>query len=173
MKKIALFSAIALCSTAAIGAESNDKAKNAQAEADKACCEAKCNAQNACGDEECWLDVETITVEAANGDPIAQYTVAYLTETGDSPSEEKTAQAHEWYAKSLPGLEKAAAEGSATACRALAHMYAEGKGVEKNPEMAAKYKKMYKEICAEKCKKEKDSKACCPMAPKPAAPAQD
>ena len=146
---------------------------------DAACCDSACKSPCCktekgvqCG-ETAWLDVETITVEAANGDPIAQYTVAYLTETGDSPSEEKTAQAHEWYAKSLPGLEKAAAEGSATACRALAHMYAEGKGVEKNPEMAAKYKKMYKEICAEKCKKEKDSKACCPMAPKPAAPAQD
>ena len=93
-----------------------------------------------CG-EEAWLDIETVTLEAENGDPIAQYTVAYLVEADDIPAEDKAAKSREWYAKSLPGLEKAAADGSATACCALAHMYAEGKGVEKNPEMAAKYKK--------------------------------
>ncbi len=118
--------------------------------------------------EQAWLDIETVTVEAENGDPIAQYTVAYLTETAPEATEEHAQKAKEWYNKALPGLEKAAAEGHASACMALAHMYATGKGVEKNPEMAEKYKKMYKEICERKCK---DTKSCCPTAPANDAPA--
>lgn len=122
-----------------------------------------------CG-EQAWLDIETVTIEAANGDPIAQYTVAYLMEADDEPSPEDLAAAREWYAKALPGLEKKAAAGDASACCALAHMYAEGKGVDKNPEMAAKYKKMYEEICAAKHKKAHDKKPCCPQGPGPAMP---
>ncbi len=118
--------------------------------------------------EQAWLDIETVTVEAENGDPIAQYTVAYLTETAPEATEEHTQKAKEWYNKALPGLEKAAAEGHAGACMALAHMYATGKGVEKNPELAAKYKKMCKKICEKKCK---DTKSCCPPAPANDAPA--
>ena len=125
-----------------------------------------------CGEQE-WLDIETVTLEAENGDPIAQYTVAYLLETDGTPGEDNSTKAHEWYSKSVSGLEKAAAEGSATACCALAHMYAEGKGVEKNPEMAAKYKKMYKELCAKKCKEWKHMKKCCPQGPGPVQPAQN
>ena len=128
-----------------------------------------------CG-EEAWLDIETVTLEAENGDPIAQYTVAYLIEADDIPADNKADKSAAWYAKSLPGLEKAAAEGSATACRALAHMYAEGKGVEKNPEMAHKYMKMYKECCKKECKDAKKkcgkSKDCCPMGPGPVQPAE-
>ena len=63
-----------------------------------------------CGKQE-WLDIETVTIEAANGDPIAQYTVAYLTETDGEPTDTDKEKAREWYAKSVPGLEKAAAEG--------------------------------------------------------------
>jgi hypothetical protein len=122
-----------------------------------------------CG-ETAWLDIETVTIEAANGDPLAQYTVAYLTETGDDNTPPDAEKAKEWYAKSIPGLEKAAAEGHAGACCALAHMYAEGKGVEKNPELAAKYKKMYKELCHKKCK---DMKPCCPKEAAPQQPAQN
>lgn len=105
-----------------------------------------------CGDS-AWLDMQTVTVEAANGDPIAQYTVAYMTDNGvDTPQD--SAKAAEWYAKALPGLQKAADKGHAGACRALHHMYSEGKGVEKNADMAAKYKAM----CDECCKGAKDKK---------------
>ena len=119
--------------------------------------------------EQAWLDIETVTVEAENGDPIAQYTVAYLTETTPEATEEHAIKAKEWYNKALPGLEKAAAEGHAGACMALAHMYANGKGVEKNPEMAEKYKKMYREICEQK---RKDTKSCPPTPPADDTPAQ-
>ena len=127
-----------------------------------------------CG-EQAWLDIETVTIEAENGDPIAQYTVAYLLEEPEPDTPADAAKAQEWYAKSLPGLEKAAEEGHPAACRALAHMYAEGKGVEKNPEMAAKYQKMYKELCARKCKewKHRAKKACCPQGPGPVQPEQN
>ena len=86
-------------------------------------------------------------------------------------------KAQDWYAKALPGLEKAAQEGHPTACRALAHMYAEGKGVEKNPEMAEKYMKMYKELCEKKWKEWKDKckdgkKPCCPAPATPEQPAE-
>ena len=115
-------------------------------------------------DEDAWLDIETVTVEAENGDPIAQYTVAYLIETAEPPSDDAAAKSSKWYTKALPGLEKAAAEGHPSACLALAHMYAMGKGVEKNPEMAAKYKKMYQECCKKKAEKrlKADKKDCCP-----------
>ena len=173
MKKIALTTAAILlglanlaqadsANTATATADCADKAKNA-------CCQQKKSDNNG---PQAWLDIETVTLEAANGDPIAQYTVAYLTETGNETAAPDAEKAKEWYAKALPGLEKAAAEGHPSACRALAHMYAEGKGVEKNPEMAEKYMKMYKELCEKKCKAWKDKckgqdKGCC--APEAAA----
>lgn len=124
-------------------------------------CKSPCSKSDkgVCCGEQAWLDIETVTVEAANGDPIAQYTVAYLTETGDDNNSPNPEKASEWYAKSLPGLEKAAADGNICACRALAHMYAEGKGVDKNPEMAEKYSKMAKELWEKKCKEAKEAKA--------------
>ncbi len=91
-----------------------------------------------CGQE--WVDVETVTLAAANGDPIAQFIIAYITETDPSMSAHKD-KAADMYSNALPGLEKAAKEGNKKACRALAHMYATGSGVEKNPEMAKKYMK--------------------------------
>lgn len=150
-------------------AEEATPAKNT----DAACCTADGSCKPDCpkpdkdakDKETAWLDIETITVEAANGDPIAQYTIAYLTETGNDTTKPDSDKAAEWYSKSLPGLEKAAAEGNACACRALAHMYGEGKGVEKNHEMADKYWKMYKKLM-----KEKHSKECCPKCPEPAKP---
>lgn len=120
-----------------------------------------------CG-EKAWLDIETVTVESENGDPIAQYTIAYLTEQGDDTTKPDPEKAKEWYAKSISGLEKAAADGSATACCALAHIYAEGKGVEKNPELAEKYMKMCKELKAKKDKHCKPDTKCAPPAPAPA-----
>ncbi len=155
MKKIALLSAIALCSTAAIGAESNAEAPKGQKEADKACCGSKCSPQKTGGDEECWLDVETITVEAANGDPIAQYTIAWLTDNGVNNVPQDPDKAKEMYSKALPGLEKAAEAGDASACCALANMYAYGKGVEKDEAKA----KAWMERCKQIMKEKKDAAA--------------
>lgn len=142
---------------------------------DKSCKSPCCKGEkeSKCG-EEAWLDIETITVEAANGDPIAQYTVAYLTEIGNDSTPADPEKAKDWYSKSLPGLEKAAAEGHPAACRALAHMYAEGKGVEKNPEMAEKYTRMYRELCAKKADEHnKDTKPCPPAPQDNPQPAQN
>lgn len=186
MKKFALTTTAVLLGFTQWTMAAEDPTKTT-APAPAACCDAKDDCCSACKSpcsktdkgvkcgEKAWLDIETVTLEAENGDPIAQYTVAYLVEADDIPAEDKAAKSREWYAKSLPGLEKAAADGSATACCALAHMYTEGKGVEKNPEMAAKYKKMYKELCHKKYKewKEKkcaDKKDCCPMGPGPVQP---
>ena len=181
MKKIALTTAAMLLGLVNL-AQADDTAPATKpattcCSKDKCCGKAPCCKTDkgiTCG-EQAWLDIETVTLEAANGDPIAQYTVAYLTETGDDNAAPDTEKANEWYAKALPGLEKAAAEGHPTACRALAHMYAEGKGVEKNPEMAEKYMKMYKELCEKKWKEWKEKckggdKACCApeSAPAPA-----
>lgn len=183
MKKIALTTTAVLLGFATMSladdsAPSTPAAKAACCTPDGSCspCKSPCSTNGKgvkCG-EQAWLDIETVTIEAANGDPLAQYTVAYLTETGGGDTTPDAEKAKDWYAKSLPGLEKAAAEGSPGACCALAHMYAEGKGVEKNPEMAAKYKKMYKELCKKECKdskhKKHHKKECCPTPPAPAAP---
>ncbi len=185
MKKFAFTTTAVLCGLtqwACAAEETNTSNTPAPADPPAACCtkDGSCKPCTSpctqsdkgiqCG-EQAWLDIETVTVEAENGDPIAQYTVAYLTETADPPSDDADAKSNEWYAKALPGLEKAAAEGHPAACRALAHMYAEGKGVEKNPETAAKYQKMYKELCEKKCKEHK--KPCCPQGPGPVMPQQD
>lgn len=100
-----------------------------------------------CGQE--WLNVETITIEAANGNPIAQYTLAYLTDTGTQVPQDKE-KAADMYAAARPGLEQAAAAGDPAACRALAHMCKTGKGCEKDPAKAKQYMKKYKECCKPK-----------------------
>lgn len=106
--------------------------------------------------QECWLDIETITLEAANGDPLAQYTIAYLTDQGvNIPKDPEKAK--EMYTKAAPGLMTAAAKGHPAASFALAHMYANGKGVEKDANKAAQYHKWAK-LC---CKDRKDGKKCC------------
>lgn len=97
-----------------------------------------------CGQE--WLNLETITIEAANGDPIAQYTLAYLTDTGTQMPQD-TDKAAGMYAAARPALEKAAAAGDPAACRALAHMCMMGKGCDKDPEKAKEYMKKCKECC--------------------------
>lgn len=108
-------------------------------------------------DKECWLNIDTITVEAANGDPIAQYTLAYLTDEGiDTPKDPEKAK--EMYKKALPGLTAAADKGHPTACRALSHMYAHGKGVEKDINKSERYHHAAKKHH----KKAKDKKGCCP-----------
>ena len=98
-----------------------------------------------CGDAT-WVNIDTVTLEAANGNPIAQYTIAYMTDNGISmPQDSEKAQ--EMYAEALPALEKAAKDGHAGACRALCQMYTDGKGVEKSLEMAAMYKGMWNNCC--------------------------
>ena len=165
MKKFAITTAAALLGLAPWAAADEAKTEN-KPDCTSCCtkdgsCQPPCTKSDkgvSCG-EEAWLDIETVTVEAANGDPIAQYTVAYLIETGDENSKPDADKAQEWYAKSVPGLEKAAAEGHIGACRALARMYAEGKGVDKNPEMAEKYSKMAKELWEKKCAEKKAADA--------------
>ena len=98
-----------------------------------------------CGDSK-WLNIDTVTWEAANGNPIAQYTMAYMTDNGISVPRDSD-KAQEMYAKARPALEKAAQDGHAGACRALCQMYTDGKGVDKSPEMAAKYKDMWSDCC--------------------------
>lgn len=108
-------------------------------------------------DKECWLNIDTITVEAANGDPIAQYTLAYLTDEGiDTPKDPEKAK--EMYKKALPALTAAADKGHPVACRALSHMYAHGKGVEKDINKSERYHHAAKKHH----KKAKDKKGCCP-----------
>ncbi|MBE6419696.1 MAG: hypothetical protein E7031_06135 [Akkermansiaceae bacterium] len=141
MKKIALFSVVALSSAVAIGAEENSSEPSA-AKQNAPCCAADKDA----ADDECWLDVETITVEAANGDPIAQYTIAWLTDTGMNNVQQDTEKAKGMYAEALPGLEKAAAAGDPAACCALANMYANGKGVEKDEAKAKELMQRCKEL---------------------------
>lgn len=155
MKTFALITTVALSSFAAIGAEATPAQKDATACSDPCC---QNNAEGSqCGNS-CWLDIETITIEAANGDPIAQYAIAWITDngTGDTPADPEKAK--DMYSKALPGLEKAAKEGNPTACAALAHMYATGKGVEKDPEKAREIMKWCKE-CAAKKAAEKEAAA--------------
>lgn len=180
MKKFALTTAAVLLGFAPLALADDKPATPAP---NPECCTPDASCKTSCTQtdkgiqygEDVWLDIETVTLEAENGNPIAQYTVAYLIEAQPEATAADAEKAKEWYAKSLPGLEKAAAEGHPGACCALAHMYAEGKGVEKNPDMAAKYMKMYKELCDKKCKEKKHSKhhenkPCCPMGPGPVQP---
>ncbi len=144
MKTFAIATAVALSGFAAMGADntsatpaSSDTTLNNNKPA--SCCKAGKDAQcNDCA----WVDVETITIEAANGDPIAQYAIAYITDNGMGDTAKDPEKAQGMYSAALPGLEKAAADGNAHAARALAHMYSEGKGVEKNPEKAKEYMEM-------------------------------
>ena len=162
MKKIALTTTVVLLSLVNLAQADDTTSSTPPAECCNKCSEKPCEKSTPAADSKPqeWLNIETVTLEAANGDPIAQYTVAYLTETGNEKTAPDSEKAKEWYTKSLPGLEKAAEEGHPAACRALAHMYAEGKGVEKNPEKAEKYMKMYKELCKKHCEKAKEKAPC-------------
>ena len=148
MKTITLMSALALSSFVATGTE----ATPAPAQADNsatttpACTD---NMSPACCDE-CDIDIETITLLAENGDPIAQYTIAWITDNGTPSTPAAPEKAQEMYAKALPGLEKAAKDGDPKACNALAHMYTEGKGVAKDPEKARAIMKWCKGCCDKK-----------------------
>ena len=150
MNKIAFISAVAFAAIPAMAQDAPAAANKADCctkgkaccKADKDCCKATDKGVQ-CGDQ-CWLNVETITVEAENGDPLAQYTIAWLTETGNAGVDQDADKAADMYTKALPGLEKAAEAGNAGACLALARMYKEGKGVAKDDAVAKKYMGMFK-----------------------------
>lgn len=86
-----------------------------------------------------WLNVETVTLAAANGDPLAQLTPARLTEKGTSNMPAGREAAARLYAAALPGLQRAADRGNRGACMVPAAMYAHGKGVEADVKKAARY----------------------------------
>ena len=147
MKKLTIMTAAALVVLPALADCQEPAAPN---KADKCCAKVEKLPQ------QCWLDIDTITLEAANGDPLAQYTIAYLTDQGvNIPKDE--AKAKEWYGKAAPGLKDAATKGHPAACFALAHMYAEGKGVEKDHAKSKEYHKWGKKCC-------KDNTNCPPPA---------
>ena len=148
MKKTALISAIMLSGTAAYSAETPADTTTPAPAPD--CCTQAADNQQCC--DECWLDVETITVEAANGNPIAQYVIAWITDNGLNNQPADPEKAKGMYTEALPGLEKAAAEGDPAACCALAKMYATGKGVEKNPEKAKELMEHAKQLMKAKDK---------------------
>ena len=167
MKKFAITTAAVLLGLAP-WAQADEPAKT-ETPACKCCCKnsnckspcAKTDKGIQCG-EQAWLDIETVTLEAANGDPIAQYTIAWLTDNGTNNVPQDPEKAKEMYTKAVPGLEKAAADGDASACCALANMYANGKGVEKDEAKAKEMMNRCKELM--KAQKEKSDKAEAPSA---------
>lgn len=165
MRNIALTMTVALGTICAFAQEEQaatpaaDNAATPATTAEKpADCTAKSDNQ---ADDDYWVDIETITVEAENGDPIAQYIIAYVTETGANDTPKDPDKAHKMYSTALPGLQKAADEGNAYACRALAYMYAEGKGVEKDMAKAKKYWDMFRDCCRKACEGSKDCEKAC------------
>ncbi len=152
MKKIAFMTAVALVTIPAMAESATTPTTTTSAATAPENCPASCSVSAngvQCGDQE-WLNVETVTLEAANGDPLAQYTVAWLSDTGKGMPQDSD-KAADMYGKALPGLEKAAQDGNPAACLALARMYADGKGVDKNPDMAKKYMEMYKSCKGKDC----------------------
>lgn len=155
MNKITITMAAALLGLTAYAQENTAATETAATAAAKDSC---CPAAMAMGmtPEKCeTLNIETVTALASNGDPIAQFTLAYMTDGGINTTQD-TAKAAEMYKNLVPTLTDAAAKGHAGACCALAHMYKEGKGVEKDAAKAAEYMGKYKECCADKAKAMKE-----------------
>lgn len=154
MKNIAFTLALAILGLPAMADTTNTTAPTCPCgdSCDSPCC-SKTAKGIQCGNTQ-WLNIDTVTLAAANGDPLAQYTIAYLTDTGtDTPQD--TEKAKDMYSKARPGLEKAAEAGDPRACKALAHMYTEGKGVDKDHAKAKEYMKMCKKCCCDKKGKDK------------------
>lgn len=155
MNKITITVAAALMSLAAYAQDTTAAAQcDSSATAKGKCCpaEACCKADAKKMMKDCCeeLNIETVTVQAANGDPIAQFTLAYMTEEGINTSKD-VEKAHGMYKDALPALEKAARDGHGGACRALMYMYSEGKGVAKDAAKAAEYKAHFMKNAKEKC----------------------
>lgn len=151
MKTFALITTMAMMGLQVFAADEANNATTMDCSTAPTCTKTQKGIQ-CCGDV--WLNIDTVTLEAANGNPLAQFTIAYLTDNGvDIPQD--TDKAADMYAKALPGLTKAAEAGHPGACKALAHMYREGKGVDKDSAMADKYDALCKQNCknkAGKCK---------------------
>lgn len=130
MKTIALMTAVALGGLVAMGADTTSTMTTGDTTTPGITCQK--DGKGVSCDGTYWIDVDTLTLAAANGDPIAQYAVAYITENGINGTPKDPEKARELYTHALPGLKDAASEGNPTACRALAHMYAHGKGVDKD-----------------------------------------
>ena len=149
MKTIALMTAVALggfCS--AIGAETDTTTTTTPTTRDTTTPGISCQNEGKDGvscDGTYWLNLDTVTLAAANGDPIAQYAIAYITENGINGTPKDPQKARDLYTQALPGLTSAANDGNPTACRALAHMYAHGKGVDKDEQKSREFMQKCKE----------------------------
>lgn len=147
MKTIALMTAVALSGLTAIGADT-DTTSSTPTTRDTTTPGITCQNEGKGGvtcDGTYWLNIDTVTLAAANGDPIAQYAIAYITENGINGTPKDPEKAQGLYTQALPGLTTAANEGNPTACRALAHMYAHGKGVDKDEQKSREFMEKCKE----------------------------
>lgn len=149
MKKIALTIAMTFGALTAFAQEAAGTSDNADTNTPEALPTAQCKPcpKGMQCDGTAWVDIEAITIEAENGDPIAQYAIAYITDNGLGGTTKDPEKADGLYKKALPGLQKAAEKGHPIACRALCRMYAEGKGVDKDAAKAEQFMKQCKECC--------------------------
>lgn len=152
MKTIALMTAVALGGMIAMGADSDTTTTTTSRDVTTPgiTCQKDGKGGVSC-DGTYWINVDTMTLAAANGDPIAQYAIAYITENGINGTPKDPEKAQALYTHALPGLKEAADDGNPTACRALAHMYAHGKGVDKDEARSREF--------MEKCKENSEKKA--------------
>lgn len=155
MKTFAFITAVALGGMVAMGAET-DSTTTKDATTPGISCQ-KDGTGVSC-DGTYWINVDTLTLAAANGDPIAQYAVAYITENGINGSPKDPEKAQALYSNARPGLEEAADNGNPTACRALAHMYAHGKGVDKDEARSREFMQKCKDAQEKKDKDEAEQK---------------
>lgn len=152
MKTIALMTAVALGAFYAAGAETTTTSPTTTGDATTPTisCQKDGKGSVSC-DGTYWLNIDTVTLAAANGDPIAQYAIAYITENGINGTPKDPDKAEGLYSQALPGLTSAANSGNPAACRALAHMYAHGKGVDKDEQKSREF--------MQKCKENSDKDA--------------
>ena len=156
MKTIALMTAVALGGIVAMGADTTTTTVSQDATAPGITSQKDGKGAVSC-DGSYWINVDTMTLAAANGDPIAQYAIAYITENGINGVSKDPEKAKALYAHALPGLKSAADDGNPTACRALAHMYAHGKGVDKDEDAAREFMQKCKENSEKKDSDNKDA----------------
>lgn len=150
MKTIALMTAVTFSGLMAMGATDTSTSGMSGQDETTPGITCKMDGSGVSCDETYWINVDTMTLAAANGDPIAQYAIAYITENGINGTSKDPEKAGHMYAQAFPGLKKAADEGNPTACRALAHMYAHGKGVDKDEKKAHEFMEKCKEHCSKK-----------------------
>ena len=153
MKTIALMTAVALGGMVAMGAGSGTTTTQDTTTPGITC---QKDGQGVSCDGTYWINVDTLTLAAANGDPIAQYAIAYITENGIDGTPKDPDKAQELYTNAFPGLKEAANNGNPTACRALAHMYAHGKGVTKDEERSREFMQKCKDAQEKKDKDDAD-----------------